>query len=236
MPDEAKRKLSVFGYYLIETQPDKRLSAPIASHPDMIMCYHKGTLISSCDYCDSYPYIFEDIHRFAPDVKMIFTDDTVKAEYPHDARYNALFVGSYLFCKADSVSGAILDYAEKKDIKLIPTKQGYPACTTLPLSDKTALSADPGILKALSENGICAIKTENGGIALPPYEYGFIGGTAGICDGKLFFIGDYTLHASADTIASAARAENLSPVSLCSGELLDLGRIIFIDSDVKYNG
>ena len=73
---------------------------------------------------------------------------------------------------------------------------------------------------------------ENGDISLSPYEYGFIGGASGVFRDKLYFIGDLRLHRDAEKIENAARLQGLSPVSLGSFPLIDLGKIIFIDSDI----
>ena len=66
MPDAAKNKLSMLGCYVIELMPDARLSEPIASHPDMILFHHERTVITSSEYCERYPYVFEDISRLVP--------------------------------------------------------------------------------------------------------------------------------------------------------------------------
>jgi len=233
MPDAAKNKLSMLGCYVIELMPDARLSEPIASHPDMILFHHKRTVITSSEYCERYPYVFEDISRLVPGLRLIFTEDAISSSYPSDARFNALALGRRLFCRKESISAAILDYAKSAELSVVPTKQGYPACTTLALSENAAISADRGMLHALRSEGVTAYEIENGDISLPPYEYGFIGGAAGLTDGKLLFIGDPEHHPSYKTIKQAADEEGLKIISLYDGELLDLGRIIFIDGDVK---
>ena len=47
MPSEAKRRLTLEGFYIIEAKPDKRLPPPLSSHPDMLFFFHEKTLISS---------------------------------------------------------------------------------------------------------------------------------------------------------------------------------------------
>ena len=74
-----------------------------------------------------------------------------------------------------------------------------------------------------------SIIIENGDISLPPYEYGFIGGAAGVYKNEVYFLGDISLHRSAKKICDAIRAEGFEPVSLSSEPLSDLGRILFID-------
>lgn len=235
MPNGAKRKLSALGCCLIELQPDERLSEPIASHPDMILFYRSGTLISSCSYCERYPFVFEDISRLAPSVKLIFTEDRIEKDYPRDAVYNALAADSFIFVNPKTVSGEILKYAKENALTVIETKQGYPACTAVALSGGHAVTADRGMIKAFCRAGIKAYEIQCGYVSLPPYGYGFIGGACGVLEDKLLFIGDPKTHPSYSIIKSAAEAAGLTPTALCEGELLDLGRIIFIDCDIEYN-
>lgn len=229
MPKEAQNRLTALGYYVISMPPDKRLSAPVASHPDMLVFYHNTTLIASADYCEEHPFVFEDISRFSKNIKIIFTEDKIGESYPHDAKFNAAVIGNKIFYKEDSVSESITGYAKATGLAAYHTKQGYPACTTLPLSDSAAISADRGIAETMSDAGIEVTLIENGDISLPPYEYGFIGGASGKDGKRLFFIGDISRHRSKEKIISEAEANGLEIISLYSGELLDLGRIIFIE-------
>ena len=69
-----------------------------------------------------------------------------------------------------------------------------------------------------------------GGITLPPYEYGFIGGSSGVYGKKIYFFGDITRHKDADKILKAINDEGYTAVSLSDEELTDLGGIIFTKS------
>jgi hypothetical protein len=116
---------------------------------------------------------------------------------------------------------------------LVDVAQGYPACTVLKLSDGAAVTADRGMAKVLSEHGIRVYLIEDGGIALPPYEYGFIGGSAGVHDGVVYFLGDVSRHPSYAAILAALECEGLRHVSLSGGALVDLGGILFADGDLN---
>ena len=232
MPSEAKRRLFTEGFYIIEAPRAKALPAPLSSHPDMLFFAHEKTIISSAEYCDENPHFFEDITKLVPGVILKLTDESFYAEYPRDAIFNALVIGDKIFLKEDSVSRKIIEYASDAGLKICSVKQGYPACTTLPLSKNHAITADLGMKKALEKKGVEITLIDNGDISLPPYKYGFIGGASGVFGDKLYFIGDYKLHRDRAKIEAAARAVGLSPISLCSAPLIDLGRIIFIDSDI----
>ncbi|MBQ7332764.1 MAG: hypothetical protein IJW38_00245 [Clostridia bacterium] len=232
MPEAAKRALSLNGFYILEAPKSKALPAPLSSHPDMLFFFHGKTLISSAEYCEENPFIFEDLTRLIPGLSVRLTSDVLSDKYPQDAIFNALVIGNKIFLKKDSVSSAVLEYAKETELEICEVKQGYPACTTLALSDKRAITADEGMAKALSSHGIKVTLIRNGDISLPPYEYGFIGGASGVFHDKVYFIGNQTLHRDAEKIEKAIREASLAPYSLGTFPLLDLGRIIFIDSDI----
>lgn len=223
-----ERALLKRGLHVIKMPRCEGLSAPIASHPDMLLFLHNGHLISSADYCERYPYVFSDIRELGENISMTFTEDIQKKEYPLDAIFNALTVGNYIFYKEDAISPAIKEYAMSAHLTAIPTKQGYPACTTLAFG-MAAITADLGMAKVMREVGIKVTLIENGGISLPPYEYGFIGGAAGVFGKEVFFLGDLDTHPSCELIKKAILDEGYAPISLSDESLCDLGRILFIE-------
>ncbi len=232
MPEKAKRKLTLDGFCLVEMKPSKNISEPIASHPDMILFSDGKHIFTSSEYIDEHPFIFEDIMRLVPGISLFASNEAPAKKYPYDAIFNALKVGNKLFIKTATASKAILDYAEKCNLEIIDTKQGYPACTVLPISNSSCITADKGMAKLLLKNGINVTEIQNGNIQLPPYEYGFIGGAAGRYGDRLYFIGDISRHPDYEKIKTVCTEEKLTPVSLFDGDLLDLGRIIFIECDI----
>ncbi len=229
MPREARARLACDGFHVLTTKAFKLLPAPMAAHPDMLAFYHEESFITSREYAMQEPSFFTELARRAPRLRLIFSDETPTEQYPRDCIFNALAIGNKLFIKRDSAARSIIDYAAARKMEIVDVRQGYPACTVLPVSDDFALTSDRGMAKALRENGIRAELIENGGIALPPYEYGFIGGAAGRCGDKMYFIGNPARHPDGRRIEGFCREAGLTPVSLYEGDLLDLGRILFIE-------
>ncbi len=223
---KCERALMKEGFKIIKLPPSKNISTALASHPDMIMFSHGKSIITSAEYSESHPYIFSDIREYTQNEKITFTSDIHKSKYPYDAIFNALVIDDMIFLKADTVSQNIIDYAVECGLKIINTNQGYPACTTLAFG-KNAVTADKGMSKILKANGICVTDIQNGGISLPPYEYGFIGGASGVYGDKVYFLGDISRHPSADIITNSIINAGYTPCSLSDEELCDLGGIIF---------
>ena len=111
--------------------PSEKLSEAVCAHPDMLLFKHENTLITSSAYCEDFPIPFTDMREYAPNVTIRFTGDEHLPSYPHDAIFNALVIGEKIFLKTDTASRSVIDYAEKRGLKIVHTNQGYPACTVL---------------------------------------------------------------------------------------------------------
>ena len=234
IPTEAERRLSLLGFEVLTLPPHPALSEAVASHTDMLLRPLGNEIISTADYCDVAPYIFTDLFDAirGSEKSIYFTDDRLSGEYPRDCALNVLLIGEYLFAKTDTCSSHIIEKAKAMGLSTVPVKQGYPACTVLCLDDSHAITADRGMANAMRSVGITVYEIKNGDIELPPHEYGFIGGCAGVYNGRVYFIGDPETHPSWEVIRQACEECGLSTVSLCGGRLHDLGGIIFIDGDL----
>lgn len=228
MNDECERSLALRGFYPIRLPRHKGLPEAISSHPDSLVFFCNDTLITPSEYCECAPYVFTDIRDRHKDIRLIFSADELGSSYPEDAKMNALVHSSVLFAREKSLSPAIKDYCLSAGCKLTNVSQGYPACSALTFGT-AALTSDMGLHRAFLSEGIDSTLIECGGILLPPYEYGFIGGASGVYKDKIYFIGDYKTHPSASLIEEAAKRAGYTPISLIDGPLIDLGGLIFLE-------
>ena len=90
----------------------------------------------------------------------------------------------------------------------------------------SAITADAGLASVLKNNGVKVTLINQGGISLPPHEYGFIGGASGVVDNKIYFFGNLDSHPDVKAIREAILSEGYLPVSLSDEELSDFGGII----------
>lgn len=226
--EKCERALAKRGFFVIKLPPAKNLGQAMASHADMLLFSSGNTVISSAEYAAENPHIFSDIREFSRNAEMRFSSDIFSPEYPRDRIFNALVIENDIFIKPEHISDAILEYAKEKEFNIVRVNQGYPACTTLAFG-KNAITSDKGMAKALSDRGIRVTLIENGDIKLPPYEYGFIGGAAGVYKNEIFFFGNISHHRDFKKINEAISNAGYTPVSLSDEELSDLGGIIFLD-------
>lgn len=228
IPIDMERSLSARGYRVISLPPSPRLSSPIASHPDMLIKLIGGELVTTADYCECAGAEISMIYD-STRLKCHFTADLHGERYPEDVIFNSLTLGKRIYARLDSLSPYLKQLAEKMGYELCRVNQGYPACTVLKLSDEAVITADKGIAETLGRDGVRVYGISDGGISLPPYDYGFIGGAAGAANGEVYFLGNLDLHPSCDVIKKAIFDEGYTPISLSDEPLADLGRILFID-------
>ncbi len=222
---KCERALEKEGFYLLKLPRDPSLEEAVASHPDTVLFYCAGEIITTVDYCESAAYFFTDIREYCPHVRLSFSDESRSDSYPSDCIMNALVIGRRIVCKSDSVSNAILNFAREGGYEVIHTNQGYPACSVLAFGN-SAITADAGLAKVLEKNGVKVTLINQGGISLPPYDYGFIGGASGVVDNKIYFFGNLDLHPDAKVIRQAIEGEGYLAISLSDEELGDFGGII----------
>lgn len=228
------RRLTLHDFRVITLPSFSKLSEAVASHTDMLIHRIGNEYVSFAEYCEEASYVFTDISLALTKAgaKLSFTSDEVNKDYPSDCRLNALEMNGKLFCRTRSASPYLLERAKDYGLEVINTKQGYPACTVLKLSETDAVTADCGMAKILENNGIRVTLIENGGIELPPHEYGFIGGAGGVYEDTLYFFGNPEMHPSKTLIFNAANAAGLKVVSLSDSPLIDLGGVIFAEGDI----
>ena len=233
MPSEGIRALEVLGHRVMTLPPLPSMPKAIASHPDSLICKLEDTLVCSCELCDACPYVFTDLREYHPSLSLLFTSDEPGERYPLDAYFNALVIRDKLFVNTKNASQALLDKAREYGKKIIHTNQGYPACATLALPTAHAVTADPGLGRVLSENGIKVLLIESDHISLPPYKYGFIGGACGVIGNTVYFFGDPESHPDGARIKEFLSGAGYAVKSLFAGGLIDLGGMTVIENSTK---
>lgn len=233
IPKECERALSGYGFNVIKLPAEKKLPAAVASHTDMLIFRHNDTIIISQGYAEKNRELIESVKDAVKGLKIIFSQDVHGDVYPRDAIFNCLSIGNKLFGRPDALSDTVKEYTDKAGLELIAVKQGYPACTTLAIPEKFAVTSDRGMARALQSNGIdVLIISESERICLPPYKCGFIGGASGIFGKTVYFLGNLKSHPDGEMIENALKERGYTSVSLDpeADSLFDLGGIFFFGS------
>ncbi|MBQ8746883.1 MAG: hypothetical protein IJZ08_03340 [Clostridia bacterium] len=204
--------------------PFPLLDGRIASHPDTLLARVGGTVIVSEAYAAHAPREIAKIASHAP-VRMGKT--VLRSPYPQDVAYNVFQHGGQLYARTDSLDGEVTDAAREQGVLLRPVRQGYAGCSALSCED-VVLTADPSIASALEADGAAVVRLTPGGIRLPGYDYGFIGGAAGYCARTAVFFGNIDRHPDGTLIRTALNAHGIGTLSLGPDTLADYGGIFTI--------
>ncbi len=204
--------------------PFPLLDRRIASHPDTLLARVWETIIVSESYAAHAPF---EISRIADCVPVRFGKTTPRSPYPGDVSYNVFSHGGRLYARTDTLDATVIDCAKEQGIAVHPVRQGYAGCSALSLAD-CALTADPSLAEALRADGAEVVRLTPGGIALPGYDCGFIGGASGYCARTAIFFGDVETHPDGALIREILDANGIAALSLGTEVLTDFGGIFTI--------
>jgi len=215
------------GFTIFRLPPCPELSPPVCSHPDMLVLPLGDFLFTYESYYNKYPEVTESAAAFAG-LKVATVKKPPESIYPGDIALNALVLSEYIFGLAGHIAEELLLYTQERGLVFTPVKQGYARCSCALLSSPAVITADPSLYRAAQEKGIEALLISKGGIKLPGYDCGFIGGASGLFGNCLYFAGDIKKHPDYSKMHRFALEHKTVPVSLSDKELIDIGGMIFI--------
>jgi len=240
LPEKEMKRLSD-RFDVLPLPPDPDLPEPVACHPDMILAEAAGALFLSRRYAETYPGL---IHALAEKtgLPVILSDAPRSTVYPHDVGCNA-FVwereegDALLVGRLESLFPEILRRAEEAGIRAVHVRQGYAACSCIPLPGML-LTSDWGIMKALRPYSEEVFWVPSYGILLPGYNQGFLGGASGVLNGnngsEVFFFGDPSSMEYAETLSRMLDASGADIRLLAEDHpLTDRGGIRFIHPNLS---
>lgn len=150
----------------------------------------------------------------------------VKSPYPFDAAYCAAVFGKVAVANEKITDPYLLSILKKK-FTFINVSQGYAKCNICPIRENAVITEDIGIYKKLSAF-LDVLLIEKGDILLPPYDYGFFGGSTGMIGKDTLFVnGDLKTHRDADKIYAFLEKHSVKTFEL-EGKIVDVGTIIAI--------
>lgn len=223
-PSAALAALEEKGIRLLRVSPSDSLLDICASHPDMRIC-HLGE-----DHIAVDPSaVKEQAFLEQAGLNVIRVRQQPKAPYPKDIALNCLFMGNCLFGKLENLCSEIKKYAADRKQTLVSVRQGYSKCAVCVLSERAAITSDPGLFQALSANGVEVLKIRSGSIFLKGAgeDGGMIGGCCGlIAPGCLAVCGDLRTHPDFHAMADFLRRHQIRIQMLLPGKLIDVGGIL----------
>lgn len=197
------------------------LDKKTAFHTDLVCCRFEDALVCA-------PSLFAVLKKKNPTLPLIKGEKEPSGCYPGEVLYNAVAVGSFLFCNEKLTDSVILQHAKDSGIKIISVKQGYTKCSVIPVEKNALITADTKIADSAQEKGLEVLLTTNDPVVLPGFPNGFIGGCAVCGDGFVFFTGDLRRHPDAENIQEFCRKHKKEPLWVPGLPLLDLGSPVWV--------
>lgn len=219
---EFSAELSKLGFTVVRLTSFAALTKPVSSHPDMLLYPSEGGFLT-------FPGYLPEAERLLGGygISCSAVEETGGNTYPSDVALNALEIGKTVYGHSAAVANEIRRRAER----FVGVRQGYARCSCAVLGEKAVVTADQGLAKALSADGIDVLTIRPGYIRLDGYDTGFIGGCGGSVDTERYaFFGNIYSHPDGEAIAAFAKRHHVEIVSLGKGELCDFGGIIALRS------
>lgn len=201
---------------------ENALKLPLCGHIDMLVNHYGNNIF----YIDkSQEKVLNELSKL--DIEVIVINDSIQDKYPYDVKLNCVRMSNNLICNKKTVSKNILEKAEFDGLNIIDVKQGYTKCSILLVDTDAVITDDETIYNALKNNLFDVLLVEKGSIALPGYNYGFVGGCGGLISKKeMVFFGDIKKHNFYNDIKAFLSNYKIDIISLSNKNLLDVGSII----------
>lgn len=209
------RDLRDLGVPLLYTGENPRLPSPLRFHADLV-CFPLGgrRLLMA----PGSPRAEENLARLG--WLLIRPTAKLSSRYPGDTPLCAARVGETLFCRASSTDPEVLRSGER----VVNVRQGYARCSVLPIGSRSLVTADPSIAAAAENAGFAVLCIRPGGILLPGYDTGFIGGCAvPLGERSVYLTGSLSSHPDGPALRRFAAERGVALFEGSSPVLLDIG-------------
>lgn len=218
-PPQIRDRLSREFDEVIPLPPDNTVSAPVSCHPDMIFAVLDDRLFVHESYYAANSDVVSKIASLGGFT--VCTSDGVRTpHYPNDVAFNVALWRDTVICRHDVTCPQLLEYANMHGYRVVSVKQGYAGCSCL-VTDEAVLTFDCGIARVLESENISCVLMEGGGVSLPGYDCGFLGGAGGYYNKTIYIFGN------ADTLPCGKKLCEFGQrtVSLSSSPVVDYGGI-----------
>ena len=192
----------------------------ISNHPDVFMCPARDGLLVASNFPEKAKKMLADCC-----IPIQYGILPVGIAYPQSARYNAVVTEKYFIHHLKHTDPELLHI--HRDKKLIHVNQAYTRCNLLALRENWFVTSDRGIENILMDQDFKVLFMDTTGIQLPGFSHGFFGGTCGILEDTVYFIGDFAYHKQGEEISLLLEKLGYQTCALYDGPLFDGGSLFF---------
>lgn len=167
-------------------------------------------------------------------VTPVYYNKEISSPYPNDIHLNVAYTGRHIICNSKYTAREIPEFAEKNDIEIISTKQGYSKCNLCIVKENAVITEDSGLAYLLKKYQYNVLHISSGDIYLSDAHYGFLGGAScKLSPDKIYFSGDLSAHKDYERIMDFLDSFNVKPIYNKSRRLTDFGGIIQLTEKIS---
>jgi len=221
IPDEAIGNLRIVGEVFL-LKSDKIVYDSIQGHPDVFMMQLEDLVIVA-------PNAPKDLFKTLQEHRIPFLKGKTKLNdtFPQTVYYNAVSTSDYIIHKKNYTDSCIIRQTDKK--QFIEINQAYTRCNLIPLSNSCYITSDKSIEKTLLNQNLEVHYFTPETILLPGQKNGFIGGTMGLWQNKMFVIGKLNHYQEGEKLTELLNRKKIKIIELYNGPLIDGGGIFFLE-------
>lgn len=155
------------------------------------------------------------------------SSNAITSPYPNDCALNSVIIGKSAFVCEKATDKKVISFLKENSYDIIWVKQGYTKCSVLPINENAFITDDVAICQKGQENGFDCLFVEKGDVFLDGFDYGFIGGCAGLIDkNHLLFFGDISKHRNFASIELFLQKHGCVFDYISDFPLTDIGSIV----------
>ena len=220
LPEKAIENLSAYGTFVPFATRDITYEA-VSGHPDLFFCQHEQQIVVASNMPESYLATLQ-----SHNISFVQGKLRVGKIYPETSRYNAVVTDEFLIHNTRHTDTLLKEIFSKKEF--IPVNQGYTRCNLLVLNNSLFITSDKGIFNQLQKRYLDVHYFSPGGILLPGFEHGFLGGCLGIFANMVFVLGRLSRFPEGKKLITLLESRHYKIVELYDGPLFDGGSLFFL--------
>jgi len=193
----------------------------ISNHPDVFLSPMESGFIGASNLPNQIKKVMQDTGIDMKEGKL-----PIGIKYPESAPYNAVITENLLIHHLRFTDPILLQHHAQKT--QIHVNQAYTRCNLLPLRDNWFITSDKGIEIVLANHGLKVLYVSPEDILLPGFQHGFFGGTCGIADNTVYFLGHLKYHPQGESIRELLENMEYQICYLYDGPLFDGGSLFFV--------
>ena len=202
--------------------PSPDVVRPLTGHPDLQVFYSNGKLFCQKNTDTTF------LKKIESHAEIIVCDSALSSRYPGDIPFNVACTGTHAFHRFQFCDKTLKHYLASRGIVFAEVKQGYAKCSTSIVDESHIITADRSIHASGMAAGVSSLLISPGYVALPGYEYGFIGGASGMFEDRVFFTGSLHGHPDSAAIIDFIESCDKKAVFLTEEPLIDLGSLLIV--------